>query len=391
MDRRVAICWEKVDLIAGQVEKLVEIIGQQDVFQEDREQLNGFEINYKNFVARTAGKVDVESAISSAKGVAAHAASLGRSIARQSNHYGSDASKVGQQLQEFADGFIEKINSGKEFSVPYRLSYSSLDGSRVGPGKDFESTEKAIIEVEAKLRSDISNFERAISKGYADLDELKKTSADSTSKALDDVAALARELAKIADAVNKIKDRVEEESAKAIGISEEAATRSGEVHSKIDDLLGQTASKVLLADYAVTADKESVSANRMRWGSLACMAISGGVVCVALYQSLSGEFDWRQLVVKAFAALALSVPAAYLAKESAKHRVQEHVNRRISLDLRAMAPYIASLPVEEQNKIKAEVASKIFGVQGANGDSGRDYPVDLQELFKIVIEKLPSK
>jgi len=121
------------------------------------------------------------------------------------------------------------------------------------------------------------------------------------------------------------------------------------------------------------------------------MAGAGSVGCAALYQTLSGNIDWPQILLKAYAALALSIPAAYLAKESAKHRNQEHFNRRISLDLRAMDPYISSLPNEEQNKIKSEMASKIFGSPGVGGLSNDDYPLNLQEIFKLLIEKLPSR
>lgn len=246
--------------------------------------------------------------------------------------------------------------------------------------------------MEARFRSDLENFQRAITKGYDSIDDLKKKSSDESAKVSDNISKIIRELEPLRIDIDDIKRKLEAEISKAAEISVEAAKRSSEIDTQINELLGQNASKVLLIDYANTAEKEGKSANDMRSLSLTCMAASGIIVCFALYQTLSGEIDWKPLLLKAFAAIALSVPAAYLARESSKHRAQEHSNRRISMDLKAMTPYIASLPTEEQNKIKSEVASRIFGMQlNGAGNPNDDYPVNVQELIKLIIEKIPSK
>jgi len=47
------------------------------------------------------------------------------------------------------------------------------------------------------------------------------------------------------------------------------------------------------------------------------------------------------------------------------------------------------MTIEEQNKIKAEIAAKIFGNQ--EGSSITDnYPLNIQELAKLIIEKIPA-
>ena len=60
------------------------------------------------------------------------------------------------------------------------------------------------------------------------------------------------------------------------------------------------------------------------------------------------------------------------------------------MDLRAITPYIATLPGDEQNKIKSEVASRIFGVQENGGINSDNYPVNVQELAKMIIDKIPA-
>ena len=219
---------------------------------------------------------------------------------------------------------------------------------------------------------------------------LFRSSSDASQKSLDEISELRRIIEQLKSEISDLQSNMTTEVGKAAKIAEDAERRSGEIDSQINDLLGQNASKILLIDYANTAETERTSANYMRGWSLACMALTGLVLCVALYESLSSGFDWKQAIFKVFTAIALSVPAAYLARESAKHRSQEHINRRISLDLRAITPYIATLPSEEQNKIKAEVASKIFGVQESGGANYDNYPLNVQELVKMMIEKIPS-
>jgi hypothetical protein len=250
--------------------------------------------------------------------------------------------------------------------------------------------EKNIIELQAKLRSEIETFERDITKGNDEIEELKRKSFDNAQKSLDEVTHLRRNIEQLKSEISELQSNMIKEVGKAAKIAEESEVRSNEVDSQINELLGQNASKLLLVDYANTAETEGKSANSLRRWSLACMALTGAVLCLALYESLSIGLDWKQAIFKVFTAIALSVPAAYLARESAKHRSQQHINRRISLDLRAITPYIATLPTEEQNKIKSEVASKIFGMQENGVASSGDYPINFQELAKMIIEKIPT-
>ncbi|MBK0057036.1 hypothetical protein IAE40_00205 [Pseudomonas sp. S44] len=383
----IDICKQKVSDIIISLKELLAEIGDQKMARSDRESISNLEINHKNFVGR-ATKGDVEAAVSSAKGVAVHARALGLAIIGRGS-YGEGALKLAKKLERISADFSDRIDNGEEFTLPYVLNVEEF---RVASSSEMNINDahKSIIELQAKLRSDVENFERIIAKGLSDIDAIKRENSASMGKASEAAATIAADLETLRGDIGSIKAAVEREVAGADIISQEAAKRSQQVDSQIDKLLGENAAKVLLIDYANTAREEGVRADKMRYWSLACMGISGLVVFAALYQTLSGNFDLPHILLKVFAALALSVPAAYLARESSRHRIQEHMNRRIALDLRAMTPYIASLPNDEQNKIKSEVASKIFGMQGSIA-GGDDYPVNLQELVKLLIEKIPSK
>lgn len=391
MEKSIEICTQNLNLILKLIRELLKQIGDSPLARADREEFSAFEINYSNFNNRISPSVNnVEMAISSADGAAVHAQALGRLVSKR-DIYPDDARLTAQELEEMAASFREIIASGKDFTAPYVLSIDKTvrADSASGDGS-ISSYEKNIIEFQAKTRSEIETFKRDITKGAEEIAQLKRKSFTDSQKALDDVSVLRGIVDDLKSDISNLQEQMHDEVGKAEKISEDAQSRSNEINSQINGLLGQTASKVLLVDYANTADTEKKSADNLRGWSLACMALTGIVLCIALYESLSSGLDWKQAIFKVFTAIALSVPAAYLARESAKHRNQEHTNRRISLDLRAITPYIASLPSEEQNKIKSEVASKIFGVQDSVGGQADNYPINIQEVVKMMIEKIPT-
>jgi hypothetical protein len=379
-----------MSLLYDLVEKVLSQIGTNPIARGDRENISRFETNYKNFKTRISKiPIDIESAITSAKNSAIHAQVVGAGINNR-EMYSNEAKSVAKDLTNVAIEFIKKIDAGEEFTGPYRIHPANIDPFLENTGSSISDHEKQIIELQAKIRSEIETFERDIAKGADEIEQLKQKSTTNYKTSTDEILELLRTVEQLKSNISSLHENMATESSKAAKISEDAAEHSKTVHSQIDELLGQTASKVLLVDYANTAEAEKKSANIMRNSSLACMALTGLVLCFALYESLNSPLDWKQSILKVFTAIALSVPAAYLARESAKHRNQEHINRRISLDLRAITPYIATLPNEEQNKIKSEVASKIFGIQ-ENGNTPPDnYPINIQELAKLIIEKIPT-
>lgn len=391
MKNPIDICSQNLSIIYDLLQTLLKQIGESPLAREDRDALTNFEINYKNFISRTSSSMpDVEAAISSASGSAIHAHVLGMRIS-QKEHYSDEVKATAKILQDKASSLRNIIDTSEEFSLPYVLSVDKKLQAGLSIGFDSVSDyEKNIIELQTKLRSEIETFERDITKGNDEIEELKRKSSENSQKSLDEVSDLRRNIEQLKSDISELQSNMIKEVGKAAKIAEEAEVRSNEVDSQINGLLGQNASKILLIDYANTAETEGKSANSLRRWSLACMALTGMVLCLALYESLSSGLDWKQAIFKVFTAIALSVPAAYLARESAKHRSQQHINRRISLDLRAITPYIATLPTEEQNKIKSEVASKIFGMQENGGANSDNYPINFQELAKMIIEKVPT-
>ncbi|MBA1277229.1 hypothetical protein [Stutzerimonas stutzeri] len=188
------------------------------------------------------------------------------------------------------------------------------------------------------------------------------------------------------------------------GISSVASTEIGNIKSAYSEALVEidkkkeqinaisehAAGRVLAGDYENSAAQELKMADRLRWGSLACMGLITAILVTITWSTFSapGEFEWQKSLFRLSLAFLLSVPAAYLARESAKHRKQQYEYHQNSLDLKAINPYISSLPIEEQHKLKIEIASRIFAAKTYPNSAEDSYPLNFQEIIVKLIDKI---
>lgn len=117
------------------------------------------------------------------------------------------------------------------------------------------------------------------------------------------------------------------------------------------------------------------------------------VIAIIIGQSLLStgdpDFNLKTAILRLVFSAALSIPAAYLSRESTRHRNKQYEFQQMSLELQAITPYIASLPDEEQHKLKAEMATRLFGSKGQINNS-ESYPINIQEILTKIIEKIPA-
>ena len=161
-----------------------------------------------------------------------------------------------------------------------------------------------------------------------------------------------------------------------------------EKKEQMDEVLGQTANRVMAQDYDHSAADEKKAANWLRVGSLSCMAIIIYIVCYSFYDSTHSGFDWESSIFRTVLVFILSIPAAYLSRESTKHREQQYNYHHTALDLKAITPYIASLPEADQNRIKISIAERIFASRQTNVAQQDSFPLNTQELMMELIKKV---
>lgn len=155
--------------------------------------------------------------------------------------------------------------------------------------------------------------------------------------------------------------------------------------TEIDGILGHVSGRAIAGDYEKSAAEEKRMADRLRFWSLVCMTVIAGCL---IYTLVGHSTDWQQSLFRISLTFLLSVPAAYLARESAKHREQQYQHLQTSLDLKALSPFVASLPDEEQHKIKIAIASKIFAGRDFSKVGSDPFPINTQEIIMELLKKV---
>lgn len=158
--------------------------------------------------------------------------------------------------------------------------------------------------------------------------------------------------------------------------------------SEIDNILGHVSGRAVAGDYEKSATEEKNKADWLRIGSLLCMAMIAVSLGYSFWETIGTEFNWQKSLFRITLTFLLSVPAAYLARESAKHREQQYQHLQTSLDLKAISPFLASLPDEEQHKIKIAIASKLFAGRDFSRTSADPFPLNTQEIIMELLKRL---
>jgi len=186
----------------------------------------------------------------------------------------------------------------------------------------------------------------------------------------------------------RLNEALEDISGKANSILSELTDKQKEVN----DLVGLISGDAVSGSYTTSATIEKKTADSMRNGSVMLMLLITLLLAFTLFDSGKPHFDIETAIFRFVLSLALSVPVAYLARESSKHRAQQYLHQRTALDLQAVTPYIASLPEDEQHRLKADIANRIFGKTEQGQNNMDSYPINLQELLMAAISKIePSK
>ena len=165
-----------------------------------------------------------------------------------------------------------------------------------------------------------------------------------------------------------------------------------EKKTEIDGILGHVSGRAVAGDYEKSAAEERKMADWLRTGSLVCMGAIAIVLGYSFIETIDTDFNWQKSLFRIALAFLLSVPAAYLARESAKHREQQYQHLQTSLDLKAISPFMASLPEDEQHKIKIAIASKIFAGRDFSKVGADPYPLNTHEIIIELIKRFdPAK
>lgn len=158
--------------------------------------------------------------------------------------------------------------------------------------------------------------------------------------------------------------------------------------SEVDELVGTVSGTAIYGSYYECAKNEKYWADATRIISFLLMIVVVAVIGLTLYESAGQEFNLQFVLFRFVFSIALSVPAAYTARESAKHRNQQYQYQRLSMDLKSIDPYLSSLPSDLQHKLKVEMANKMFCPAVKDGGEFDSYPINIQEIIMAIVGKI---
>ncbi len=154
---------------------------------------------------------------------------------------------------------------------------------------------------------------------------------------------------------------------------------------EFENLLSVLTGTVISEKYDQYAAEEKTTADNLRYATIGCLTASVIATIGIFIESFFVSTGIEAIALRFAIIFSIALPAAYLAKESEKHRRMQHKFRRMDLDLKAIKPYLSSLPDDMQHQIRGEIAHKIFG-QSDNEIDRRAFPVDIHELIVELIK-----
>lgn len=282
------------------------------------------------------------------------------SLVRKIENLNDESKLKAQEISEAAER-LRKVEDDPSLFQP-------IQGE--SPSRNFVQTTFSLGDIKKveQIISDQEKHDERIRRGFTEYD-----------------MRLAEVRGQLDDLENKLKttiDRTEEKYSQAL-------IDIGEKTEQINLMLGHSSGRVIAGDYEGSAASEKSVADSLRLISLSCMALIAAVLGYSFWETTVGDFDWQKSLFRVALAFLLSAPAAYLARESSKHRAQQYRHHQISLDLKAISPYLASLPDDVQHRIKAEVAAKLFAGKDFSHLESELYPINSHELLMELAKRLP--
>lgn len=177
----------------------------------------------------------------------------------------------------------------------------------------------------------------------------------------------------------------------ATGILEEVNKRRKEV----EKLVGVIGNLGVTSGYQTTANNARIS--MWVWQGFALLGLAAVIVFAfrAFLLTLQGNFNWEQFAGRVFLTITVGVFAAYSASQADRFFHVEKYNRKMSLELAAIDPFIALLPQDEKDKFKLEIGRRSFAQDEPHTASNSKSPATTldvlaskegQQLLQVFIE-----
>ncbi|WP_374643361.1 hypothetical protein [Hydrogenophaga sp.] len=144
-------------------------------------------------------------------------------------------------------------------------------------------------------------------------------------------------------------------------------------------------------NYQKIANVEGEQANIWRYVTIGFFC-AGIVIAAATFwkfwnQPFSPENAWSVLI-RLMYAIAITAPAWYTARESARHRTNADRARQTELELASLGPFIELMPEDKKHQIREELTKRYFGNQVS--EHTVEQPLNLKEVREFALELIKA-
>lgn len=241
----------------------------------------------------------------------------------------------------------------------------------------LRETEATAAELKASLDAMTESAARERAEASAAVAKLEQTFTAQESKR---TSAFDATINKIKADYSTLEEITKTESASLIRGLEEQKNNA----AKIVQVVGNIG---VTGNYQRIANSEATQANFWRWATVFFFA--GGVTLAAATfyrfwgEPITTESIWA-IAVRLLYAIAITAPAWYTARESARHRTNSDKARQTELELASLGPFIELLPEEKQIAIREEMTKHYFGRE-VEAHTAKP-PLDAATMKELVIE-----
>lgn len=199
-------------------------------------------------------------------------------------------------------------------------------------------------------------------------------------KEADRAAVFEKEISKIRSDHSQLEEDAKQSSALIISALEDQRSKAAQIVQVVGNI-GVT------GNYQRIANTEAKEANFWRWATVVFFASGVTLAAATFYrfwgEPVTSESLWS-IAIRLLYAIAITAPAWYTAKESARHRTNADRARQTELELASLGPFIELLPAEKKIEIREQMTKLYFGREVAPHEAKS--PMDVESVKELAIE-----
>jgi len=271
-------------------------------------------------------------------------------------------------LREAADTYRATLDSNLRTAQvalsSFQAELSGLNGKLTDLASEVSTERQRLSSLSSEHQLQFSGAQESRNKDYHEAqtsrqDKFAGLIADYTQKLTEQVVDFGRQRDQLVQA------QKDELALLAAKYRDEAVKLLGEIQehrAQVEKLVGVIGNLGVTSGYQKTANEAQVTARV--WQGIAVISL-GAVILVAYKAFLplvQGAFTWESFAGRVFVSLTVGVLAAYAISQADKYQQVERRSRKLALELEALGPFLASLPIGKQEEFRLRVGDRSFGI-----------------------------